>query len=222
MRSILRTFIAVVGLLVVACTTSAEDIDQMTQEQIQYLSGLSGEPYIAQRNAFLENAAPLPEYNASLSDHDPRYRAQYLILQGWQNNAEFYNQIDAELAEVPAERLSKMAAGLQTVWNTHMRRSRDEWHYAALPYAWEDILKLQGTKPDWMITNSFFIIRGYPHEDSIDPLLIDMHLKDERAAATHAAWLREMPKAALQDRLEEDGNFYQFVRPQLIAALRGR
>ncbi|PTX55487.1 hypothetical protein C8N43_0126 [Litoreibacter ponti] len=194
----------------------------MTQKEIQELSGLMGAAYVERRNAFLRGADLLPNYDAALSDHDPRYRAQYLILRGWQKNAPLYNEIDAELADVPAEMMSKRAAGMHPLWNKFTRKTQQEWKYDVLPYAWEDILKFEDVKPDWQVTNSLFMIRAYPHEDSVDPLLIAMHLKEADNAATYAAWLREMPKDALEERLEETGRFYQFVRPQLLDALRGR
>ncbi|WP_298260261.1 hypothetical protein [uncultured Litoreibacter sp.] len=116
----------------------------------------------------------------------------------------------------------EMVAGLSPVHNEYRRKTMTEWRRDVLPYAWEDILKFEKTKPQWKIDNSIFIIRAYPHRDSVDPLLIAMHLKSDREAVSYAATLRDMPKGALEERLEEEGRFYTFVKPQLRKALRGR
>ena len=65
----------------------------MIEKQIQELSLLTGPDYAARRNAFLDQAPPLPDYPHDLMARGPEYRAQYLILQGWQRNAALLGEI---------------------------------------------------------------------------------------------------------------------------------
>ncbi|EPX78217.1 hypothetical protein [Litoreibacter arenae] len=46
-----------------------------------------------------------------------------------------------------------------------------------------------------------------------------MHLKDEWAAADYAGKLEQLPKSALEVRLEQKGNFHIYVRPLLHGTL---
>lgn len=210
---------ASVMFLLTACLTTAEEVNPMTQQQIQDLSALSGNTYIAARNDFLQSAALLPAFTAALSDADPRYRTQYLILQGWQKNSALYKQIDAELAEANVALMAISNAGFSPLFNETRNTSKTEWQYDGLAYAWEVILKFEDTEPAWKLSNALNIISGYPHADSVDPLLIAAHLKDTRAQVNYTHRLRDMPATALRARIKEEGNFYTFVRPILEDAL---
>lgn len=192
----------------------------MTQKMIQELSLLKGGQYLDLRNEFLNTAPPLPEYSKPLSEHDVRYRVQYMILHGWQNNAPLYNQINAELDDVNTDWLKKTNNGFFPVWNKFAKQTQENWKTDALPYAWETLIKLDDTMDEWRIVNSVFMIEGHPHETSIDPLLLAIHLEqDESDYANYFEALRKLPKPALQARLNETGEFYTFVRPILTKVL---
>ena len=190
------------------------------EDEIRELSALKGPEYAARRDAFLASAPPLPEYPYGLADQDPRYRAQYLILRGWQQNADVHREIQERIEGTNAEFMGRSASGFFPLWNGSRGLSASKWRYDGLVFAWEDILKFDETKPAWQIDNSLFIIEGFPHADSVDPLLISMHLERDRSDYAHRLdLLKEMPKAALEERLQIDRNFYTYVRPILNEAL---
>ncbi|MDO5641271.1 MAG: hypothetical protein Q4G26_02630, partial [Paracoccus sp. (in: a-proteobacteria)] len=74
-----------------------KSIGSMTDGHIQALAALSGQGYLARRNEFLASAPPLSNYPFDLGHRDPRYRVQYLILMGWQRNADLFRQIEDRL-----------------------------------------------------------------------------------------------------------------------------
>ncbi|MFQ6550156.1 hypothetical protein AADZ90_019585 [Aestuariibius sp. 2305UL40-4] len=203
-----------------ACTQTEQGVAPMIEDEIRELSALKGSDYTTRRDAFLASAPQLPEYPYELADQDPRYRAQYLILRGWQQSPDVYREVQERIESTDAEFMGRSAAGFFPLWNGSRGLSASKWRYDGLAFAWEDILKFSETKPRWQISNSLFIIEGFPHEDSIDPLLIAMHLENDRSAyARRLTVLSKMPKPALEDRLEIDRNFYTHVRPILNEAL---
>lgn len=217
----LACLIGAVLISAVACADIKRSVDPMIEEQIQELSLLTGPDYVARRNAVLAQAPVLPEYPYALTQQAPLYRAQYLILRGHQRNADLYRKIDDIIGAVNAGFMGRSAAGFFPLWNKSRHLSATEWRYDGLPYAWEDILKLNREKPGWQIQNSMEIINGFPHADSIDPLLIYIHGEKDGPGRNGAiSTLALMPKAALQERLALDTDFYRVMRPVLQEALR--
>lgn len=80
----------------------------MIEKQIQELSLLTGPDYAARRNAFLDQAPPLPDYPHDLMARGPEYRAQYLILQGWQRNAALLGEIGKRVDAVNARFMAEV------------------------------------------------------------------------------------------------------------------
>lgn len=193
----------------------------MIEEQIQELSLLTGPDYAARRNAFLDQAPPLPDYPHDLMARGPEYRAQYLILQGWQRNAALLGEIGKRVDAVNARFMGRSAAGFSPLWNETRFLSAKTWRRDGLAYAWEDILKFADEKPEWKLQNSQEILRGFPDADSIEPLLIYIHMERNTALRNGGVTtLAAMPKAALQERLALDSDFYRVMRPVLQEALR--
>lgn len=198
-------------------------VDPATDECIQALSTLTGRVYLARRNKFLAAAAPLPEYPFEPGRRDPRYRLQYLILAGWLRNADLYRRMRAREDAANVEFMSISAAGFHPFWNETRVLSAREWRYDGLPYAWEHITKFAPTGPRWRTMNSVNIIRGFPHVDSIDPLLIAAPPEDDRSwRETRLRLLAEMPVAGLEARLAQETDFYRPFHPVLEDALRRR
>lgn len=217
----LACLIGAVLISAVACADTKRSVDPMIEEQIQELSLLTGPDYVARRNAVLAQAPALPEYPDAMTQRDPLYRVQYLILRGHQRNAGLYRKIDDIIGAVNPGFMGRSAAGFFPLWNKSRQLSAKEWRYDGLPYAWEDILKFNRAKPDWQIQNSMEIMRGFPHADSIDPLLIYIHGEKDGPSRNGAiATLALMPKGALQERLALDSDFYRAMRPVLQEALR--
>lgn len=119
----------------------------MIEEQIQELSLLTGPDYVARRNAVLAQAPALPEYPDAMTQRDPLYRVQYLILRGHQRNAGLYRKIDDIIGAVNPGFMGRSAAGFFPLWNKSRQLSAKEWRYDGLPYAWEDILNSTGKSP---------------------------------------------------------------------------
>lgn len=212
-RDCLTLFMGSVVSSVASCASAGLESGTMENELIEELARLSGQDYATARNSFLASAAPLPAYSASLSEHDPRYRAQYLILREWQRNPKIPSEIDAELNRFDAGQMSRSAAGFSPVKDLILARMQD-WKDDALPFFWEDILKFDRVKPDWQIETALTALWSRPNEGSIDPLLISMHTKtNESEYLARYNVLRQMPERPLRDRLEEDGAFYTSVRP---------
>lgn len=210
----------IIGLAAGGSAESKKGINKMTMEQISKLAALKGPDYAAERNAFLSSTPSLPDYPYGLADQDPRFRVQYLILQGWQKNVGLYREMQARIDSADTNFMSRSAAGFFPFFNQTRHLSNMKWRYNGLAFAWEDILKFNGTKPDWQIHNSVEIILGFPHSDSIDPLLIAMHLKPDWSKTEYLNVLIEMPSTGLKERLDIDRKFYTFVRPMIEEALR--
>lgn len=193
----------------------------MTDKHIQEMAVLTGQNYLARRNAFLASAPPLPEYPFGLTERDPHYRVQYLILRGWQQNAPLYHQMRERLDAADTGFMSRSASGFHPLWKKTWRLSETEWRYDGLAYAWEDIIKFAKMKPDWQIYNSVEIMQAFPHADSIDPLLIALlPEQDKRWRANWETALSKMPGDGLRARLRQDTDFYLRVRPLIQEALR--
>lgn len=195
----------------------------MIEDDILQLSQLTGDDYLVARDAFLANAQPLPRYSLPLSANDPRFKTQYLILKGWQDNTALYRAMESELDAVNADFIGRTAAGFNQIYNRFARRTQSDWKAKALPFAWEVMLKFQNTQASWRITNAVFMLQAFPHEDSVDALAIAIHSKSR---GSMNAFLREtlekMPQDALEDRIAETGPFYDHVRPALKEALGNR
>ncbi len=223
-RAALRKLAAMTGVLFIsatACAQTGRSIDPVTDEHIQALAALTGQEYIARRNEFLASAPPLPDYPFDPGQRDPRYRVQYMILVGWQRNAGLYRQITDRINAADTWFMSKSASGFHPFWNQTRSLSAEEWRHDGLAYAWEDITKFTRTKPSWQIYNSVEIIRGFPHVDSIDPLLIATQPEQDRSSLeTWQSALAEMPAAGLKQRFTLEEEFYQPLRPIIQEALR--
>ncbi|MDO5641272.1 MAG: hypothetical protein Q4G26_02635, partial [Paracoccus sp. (in: a-proteobacteria)] len=122
---------------------------------------------------------------------------------------------------INAEFTRKSAAGFHPFWNQTRSLSARKWRHDGLAYAWEDITKFTRTRPSWQIHNSAGIIRGFPHVDSIDPLLIAAQPEQNRSS--REIWqslLAEMPAAGLNERLALKTDFYLPLHPIIQEALR--
>lgn len=210
------------GLASCAGAQNKKGIDPMVEEQVRELSALSGSEYVTRRNEFLTTAPALPDYPFGLADQDPRFRVQYLILQGWQKNAGIQKEMQSRIESVNVDFMSRTAAGLSPFYGETRMLSAQKWRYDGLAFAWEDILKFKAAKPDWQIHSSLEVIRGFPHSDSIDPLLIAMHLEPNWSETIYINILTDMPTSGLKERLEIDRQFYKFTRPMIEDALRGQ
>lgn len=223
-RAALRRLAAIVGVVFVpeaARAQTGRHIASVTDDDIQALAALTGQGYVARRDAFLASAPPLPHYPFDPGQRDPRYRVQYLILTGWQRNAELLRQIADRPNAINAEFTSNSAAGFHPFWNRTRLLSAREWRYSGLAYAWEDITKFTRIKPGWQIHNGAEIIRGFPHADSIDPLLIAAQPEQDRSSReTWQSLLAEMPAAGLKERLALETDFHLSLRPMIQEALR--
>ena len=144
-----------------------------------------------------------------------------MILREWQQNSGLYRQMMNRLDGVNAESMGRSASGFSRLYNETRQLSAKDWRYDGLAFAWEDITKFAGTKPAWQIQNSVELIRGFPHVDSIDPLLIAaLQATDRSARETYQIALAEMPAEGLQQRMRLETEFYQRARPLLQEALR--
>lgn len=218
LRSTIFAFLATI-----AYSDTPQFVDPVTQGKIQALSMLRGDEYTAARNDFLANAPTLPDYPDGAPEQDPRYRVQYMILQGWQQNARLYGEFEEILSEVNVDFMSISAAGFYPLYNQFRNRSEREWRRAGLPYAWEALLKFESTRPNWQIVSNMMMIRGYPHGDSIDPLLLSLQSSMQKESAPFArVLLREMPLDALNARLNSTAPFYVKMRAELQEAILGR
>lgn len=89
-----NVYLMVVLLLAsAACAQTERNIDPMIEEKIHELAVLTGPEYIARRDEFLASAPALGDYPLGLTDRDPRFRTQYLILLGWQRHPEIFRAI---------------------------------------------------------------------------------------------------------------------------------
>lgn len=219
LRSTIFAFLATI-----AYSDTPQFVDPVTQDKIQALSMLRGDEYATARDEFLANAPTLPDYPNGAPEQDPRYRVQYMILQGWQQNARLYQEFEKIIAEADVSFMSISASGFHPLFDEFTTRSEREWKRAGLPYAWETLLKFEGNLQRWeLVTRSIMIMRGYPHADSIDPLLLSLWHNGERSTDVFArSLLRESPLDALNARLGSTEPFYVKMRAELQEAIRGR
>lgn len=196
----------------------------MINDRIAHLAALSGETYTAERQAFLAEEAPLPPYPYALDEADPRFRVQYLILQAWQTDTRPYQEIEERFAGADVDFMMRSALGFSVLAGEIRNTSRDEWQRAGLPFAWEMQLKDYPTRPDWQLSCGMSAIQGFPHSDTIDPMLIMRQIPELEQYHKNAALsrLREMPIPDLQARLTLNQPYYATVRSDLHEALRGR
>lgn len=217
-----NVYLMVVLLLAsAACAQTERNIDPMIEEKIHELAVLTGPEYIARRDEFLASAPALGDYPLGLTDRDPRFRTQYLILLGWQRHPEIFRAIKQRRDSANVTFMNISAAGFDPFYNETYQLTKKTWHQDALPFAWEDILKLKDGMPFWQIVDSHTIISSYPDADLVDALLIALVPQQDRSST--AIWLQalaEMPADALKERLRLDTPFYVHARPHLQEALR--
>ena len=220
-----RKFLSLCGAAIATTPAFAQSGGQtMTNERIAQLAALTGDTYKAARESFLAEEGPLPPYPYALDEADPRFRVQYLILHAWQSDTRPYREMEELFAGADVSFMNTSAIGFDHFFAKFRNTSRTEWQRAGLPFAWELLLKSYQTRPEWQLDCAYFLIEGFPHADSIDPLLIMRQISDLQKFWKDSALflLREMPVEDLRARLALKQPYYMAVRSDLEEALRGR
>lgn len=176
----------------------------MIRDEIAVLRGLSGVAYRARRDAALASGANL-EGELALFVDSPAWEQAVTarILLGHARDAVVYVKIQEAIDAADVAGAQQKASGLGGLLNEFADEVANTWGEAALPCAWEVLLKFGDERPATELLFHLTILRAMPQALSVEVILAFMQGRsDGGMIEASARTLAAFPTALTESRVE--------------------